>query len=138
MASHKLVALFLAFAVAAAALQLSEAARVQTQQGFKPAAASSHEAEKVATQADAGVPSAPTPPDQLPPGLLPAILGILFPPLGGFIGLLQPLLPPPQQGGVLGGILPPGTTSTLGCRGWLSWRGEASTEEDEETKAVHG
>ncbi|CAN6346355.1 unnamed protein product [Urochloa humidicola] len=114
MASPKLVALFLAFAVAVAALQPSEAARVQAQQGFKPAAASSHEADKVAAQAaGAGVPSAPTPLGQLPPGLLPAILGILFPPLGGIIGLLQPLLPPPagsppQQGG---GILPPGATS---------------------------
>ncbi|CAL5095569.1 unnamed protein product [Urochloa decumbens] len=122
MASPKLIALLLAFAVAAAALQPSEAARIQAQQGFKPVAASSHEAEKVATQANAGVPSAPTPPGlpagQLPPGLLPAILGILFPPLGGIIGLLQPLLPPPsgsppqQGGGVLGGILPPGTTTS--------------------------
>ncbi|CAL4894172.1 unnamed protein product [Urochloa decumbens] len=122
MASPKVIALLLAFAVAAAALQPSEAARIQAQQGFKPAAASSHEAEKVATQANAGVPSAPTPPGlpagQLPPGLLPAILGILFPPLGGIIGLLQPLLPPPsgsppqQGGGVLGGILPPGTTTS--------------------------
>jgi hypothetical protein len=114
MASPKLVALFLAFAVAAAALQPSEAARVHAQQGSKPATAS-HEAEKVAAQADGGVPSAPTlpglPAGQLPPGLLPAILGMLFPPLGGIIGLIQPLLPqpgsPPQQGGgVLGGILP--------------------------------
>ncbi|TKW29766.1 hypothetical protein SEVIR_3G417240v4 [Setaria viridis] len=113
MASPKLVALFLAFAVAAAALQPSEAARVQAQQGFKPAVAS-QEAEKVATQADGGVPSAPTlpglPAGQLPPGLLPAILGLLFPPLGGIISMIQPLLPPPgspsQQGGVLGGILP--------------------------------
>ncbi|TKW26604.1 hypothetical protein SEVIR_3G200900v4 [Setaria viridis] len=113
MASPKLVALFLTFAVAAAALQPSEAARVQAQQGFKPAAAN-QEAEKVAAQADGGVPSAPTPPGlpagQLPPGLLPAILGLLFPPLGGIIGMIQPLLPPlgspPQQGGVLDGILP--------------------------------
>ncbi|CAN6332578.1 unnamed protein product [Urochloa humidicola] len=107
MASPKLIALFLAFAMAAAALQPSEAARVQAQHGSKPAAASSHKADKVAAQAvGAGVPSAPTPPVQLPPGFLPAILGILFPPLGGVIGLLQPLLPPQQ-----GGILPPGTTS---------------------------
>ncbi|CAN6337229.1 unnamed protein product [Urochloa humidicola] len=115
MASPKLIALLLAFAVAAAALQPSEAARVQAQH------ASSHEAEKVAAQADAGVPSAPTrpglPAGQLPPGLLPAILGILFPPLGGIMGILQPLLPPPagsppQQGGVLGGILPPGTSTS--------------------------
>ncbi|CAN6332564.1 unnamed protein product [Urochloa humidicola] len=117
MASPKLIALFLAFAVTAAALQPSEAARVQAQHGSKPAATSSHEADKVAAQAaGAGVPSTPAPPGQLPPGFLPAILGILFPPLGGIVGLLQPLLPPPagsppQQGGVLGGILPPGTTS---------------------------
>ncbi|CAN6327787.1 unnamed protein product [Urochloa humidicola] len=118
MASPKLIALFLAFAMAAAAVQPSETARVQAQQGLKTAASSSPEAEKVTAQAaGAGVPSAPTSPGlpagQLPPGLLPAILGILFPPLGGIIGLLQPLLPPPagsppQQGG---GISPPGATS---------------------------
>nr|CAB3464868.1 unnamed protein product [Digitaria exilis] len=114
--SSKLLALFLAFAVAAAALQPSEAARVvQSHQRCNcnpPVAPGSHEPEKVALQADAGgVPSQTTTPPagvptgagQLPPGLLPAILGLLFPPLGGIIGLLQPLIPapgsttPPQQ-----------------------------------------
>ncbi|PVH62193.1 hypothetical protein PAHAL_3G232900 [Panicum hallii] len=97
MASPKIIALFLAFAVASAALQPSAAARVQAQHGLKPAAAS-HEAEKVAAQAAGG--SAPTPPGlpagvQLPPGLLPAILGLLFPPLAG---------------GALGGLLPAGAS----------------------------
>ncbi|OEL21002.1 hypothetical protein BAE44_0017978, partial [Dichanthelium oligosanthes] len=127
MASPKLIALFLAIAVAAAALQPSEAARVQAQQVFKPAAAASHEAEKLATQAaDSGVPSTPTLPPgipaagQLPPQLLPAILGLLFPPLGGIIGLLQPLFPPPgspspQQGGILGGISSPSSPPPTEC-----------------------
>ncbi|PUZ65441.1 hypothetical protein GQ55_3G222800 [Panicum hallii var. hallii] len=111
MASPKIIALFLAFAVASAALQPSAAARVQAQHGLKPAAAS-HEAEKVAAQAAGG--SAPTPPGlpagvELPPGLLPAILGLLFPPLGGIIGIIQPLLPP-LQGGALGGLLPAGAS----------------------------
>ncbi|KAJ1279987.1 hypothetical protein BS78_04G197700 [Paspalum vaginatum] len=105
MASRKLTALFFAFAVAAAALQPSEAARVQAQQGFKPATAN-QAAEKVADQADGGVPR--TPPG-IPPQVLSAILGMLFPPLGAIIGLLQPLFPPPGspplQGGVLGGSL---------------------------------
>ncbi|RLN29114.1 hypothetical protein C2845_PM05G33760 [Panicum miliaceum] len=112
MASPKVIALLLAFAVAAAALQPSEAVRVQAQHGFKPAAAS-HEAEKAAAaQADGGAPTPPGLPAgvQLPPGLLPAILGLLFPPLGGIIGIIQPLLPPPGspplQGGALGGLLP--------------------------------
>jgi len=96
MASPKLIALFLAFAMAAAAvLQPSEAARmVQAQQAFKPAAAAGQEAaEKVALAdqaADGGVPvprPSTTPPAAgipagLPPQLLPAILGLLFPPLG--------------------------------------------------------
>ncbi|KAJ1272243.1 hypothetical protein BS78_06G187300 [Paspalum vaginatum] len=115
MASPKLVALFFAFAVASAALQPSEAARVQVQQGFKPAAAS-QEAEKVADQAaDGGVPRPWTPPGipaagQLSPQIISAILGLLFPQVGAIIGLLQPLLPPPgslpSQGGIMGGGLP--------------------------------
>ena len=97
MASPKIIALFLAFAVAAAALQPSEAARVQAQHGMKAPAAASHEAEKVSVQADGGAPTPPGLPAgvQLPPGLLPAILGLLFPPLGGIISIIQPLLPPP-------------------------------------------
>ena len=114
MTSPKIIALFLAFAVAAAALRPSEAARpVQAQQGLKPAAAShAHAAEKVSVQEDGGAPTPPGLPAgvQLPPGLLPAILGLLFPPLGGIISIIQPLLPPPgsppQQGGALGGLLP--------------------------------
>ena len=129
MASPKLIALFLTFAMAAAAvLQPSEAARmVQAQQAFKPAAAAGQEAaEKVALAdqaADGGVPvprPSTTPPAAgipagLPPQLLPAILGLLFPGLGGIIGLLQPLIPllpppgsssPPLQGaGNLGASL---------------------------------
>ncbi|CAN6359640.1 unnamed protein product [Urochloa humidicola] len=82
MASPKLIALFLAFAVAAAALQPSEAARVQAQHGSKPAAASSHEAEKVPAQAaGAGVQSAPTPPGQLP-GATPRHPGHTLPAAG--------------------------------------------------------
>ena len=121
MASPKLIALFFAFAMAAAALHPSEAARVQVvQQAFKPAAAAGQEAaEKVALadQAAAGGVPVPRPsttppaagiPAGLPPQLLPAILGLLFPGLGGIIGLLQPLIPllpppgsssPPLQGG---------------------------------------
>ncbi|KAG0518608.1 hypothetical protein BDA96_09G190500 [Sorghum bicolor] len=119
MASPKLIALFFAFAIASAALQPSEAARVQVvQQAFKPAAAGQEAAEKVADQAAAGGVARPstTPPAGagpgipagIPPNLLGAILGLLFPPLGAIIGLLQPLLPllpppgsslPPLQGG---------------------------------------
>ncbi|KAG2618452.1 hypothetical protein PVAP13_3NG079597 [Panicum virgatum] len=72
MTSPKIIALFLAFAVAAAALQPSEAARpVQAQQGLKPAAAShAHAAEKVSVQEDGGAPTPPGLPAgvQLPPG----------------------------------------------------------------------
>ncbi|KAJ1290171.1 hypothetical protein BS78_02G223100 [Paspalum vaginatum] len=108
MASPKLIALFFAFAVATAALQPSEAARVQVQHGSKPEAAN-QAAEKVADQADGGVPRPSTPPGipgagQLPPQLLPAILGMLFPPLGPIIGLLQPLLPPPASPALQGGV----------------------------------
>ena len=110
MTSPKIIALFLAFAVAAAALQPSEAARpVQAQQGLKPAAAShAHAAEKVSVQEDGGAPTPPGLPAgvQLPPGLLPAILGLLFPPLGGIISIIQPLLPPLQGGGQLPGASP--------------------------------
>jgi len=108
MASPKIIALFLAFAVAAAALQPSEAARVQAQHGMKAPAAASHEAEKVSVQADGGAPTPPGLPAgvQLPPGLLPAILGLLFPPLGGIISIIQPLLPPLQGGGQLPGASP--------------------------------
>ena len=51
MASPRLIALFFAFAMAAAALQPSEAARLQVQQAFKPVAAGQEAAEKVADQA---------------------------------------------------------------------------------------
>ena len=122
MASPKLIALFFAFAMAAAALHPSEAARVQVvQQAFKPAAAGQEAAEKVADQAAAGGVARPstTPPAGipagLPPNLLAAILGLLFPGLGGIIGMLQPLIPllpppgsssPPLQGaGKLGASL---------------------------------
>ncbi|CAD6333419.1 unnamed protein product [Miscanthus lutarioriparius] len=47
MASPKLIALFFAFAMAAAALQPSEAGRLQVQQAFKPVAAGQEAAEKV-------------------------------------------------------------------------------------------
>ncbi|XP_066367932.1 non-specific lipid transfer protein GPI-anchored 4-like [Miscanthus floridulus] len=122
MASPRLIALFFAFAMAAAALHPSEAARVQVQQAFKPAAAGQKAAEKVADQAAAGgvarpstPPAGPGIPSGLPPNLLAAILGLLFPGLGGIIGLLQPLIPllprpgsssPPLQGaGKLGASL---------------------------------
>ncbi|KAJ1283015.1 hypothetical protein BS78_03G095300 [Paspalum vaginatum] len=105
MASPKFIVLFFSFAIAAAVLQPSEGARVQVQQEFKPVA-TNQAAEKVADQADGGVPR--TPPG-IPPQLLPAILGMLFPPLGAIIGLLQPLFPPPGspplQGGILGASL---------------------------------
>ena len=130
MASPKLIALFLTFAMAAAAvLQPSEAARmVQAQQAFKPAAAAGQEAAEKAALADQAAGGVPVPrtsttttppaggiPAGLPPQLLPAILGLLFPGLGGIIGLLQPLIPllpppgsssPPLQGaGKLGASL---------------------------------
>ncbi|CAD6333421.1 unnamed protein product [Miscanthus lutarioriparius] len=122
MASPRLIALFFAFAMAAAALHPSEAARVQVQQAFKPAAAGQEAAGKVADQAAAGgvarpstPPAGPGIPSGLPPNLLAAILGLLFPGLGGIIGLLQPLIPllprpgsssPPLQGaGKLGASL---------------------------------
>jgi hypothetical protein len=88
MASPKLIALFFAFAMVAAALQPSEAARVvqAQQQAFKPAAAAGQEAaEKVALtdqQAAAGVP-------------VPRPSTTTTPPAGAIIGLLQPLIPPP-------------------------------------------
>ena len=98
MASPKLIALFFAFTMAAAAaLQPSEAARVQVQlqQAFKPAAAAGQEAAEKAALADQAAGGVPVPrtsttttppaggiPAGLPPQLLPAILGLLFPPLG--------------------------------------------------------
>jgi hypothetical protein len=130
MASPKLIALFFAFAMAAAALHPSEAARVQVQQAFKPAAAGQEAAEKVADQAAAGgvarpstPPAGPGIPAGLPPNLLAAILGLLFPGLGGIIGLLQPLIPllpppgsssPPLHGGAgnLGASLTSTSTSS--------------------------
>jgi len=123
MASPMLIALFFAFAMVAAALHPSDAARLQVQQAYKPAAAGQDAAEKVAdhNQAAGGVPRPSTPlagngiPTGLPPNLLAAILGLLFPQLGGIIGLLQPLIPllprpgsssPPLQGaGKLGASL---------------------------------
>ncbi|CAD6254008.1 unnamed protein product [Miscanthus lutarioriparius] len=106
MASPMLIALFFAFAMVAAALHPSDAARLQVQQAYKPAAAGQDAAEKVAdhNQAAGGVPRPSTPPagngipTGLPPNLLAAILGLLFPQLGGIIGLLQPLIPLPPLG----------------------------------------
>ena len=92
MASSKLVALLFAFAMAAAALHPSEAARLQVvQQASKPVAASQEAAEKVADQAAAGAggvarpsttPPLPGIPAGLPPNLLAAIPELLFPGLG--------------------------------------------------------
>ena len=92
MASSKLIALLFAFAMAAAALHPSEAARLQVvQQASKPVAASQEAAEKVADQAAAGAggvarpsttPPLPGIPAGLPPNLLAAIPELLFPGLG--------------------------------------------------------
>lgn len=99
MASSKImIALLLAFAVVAATLPPSAASRAA---GFKPAAAESHEAqaEPVLHPSAASGGSPPSTP-ALPglPGLTPGgLIGLLFPPLGGLVGLIGDLLRPPQQ-----------------------------------------